>query len=103
MIRGILISSCAFFIAAGPALSDVATETVKSLSAPDTIETRAGRLDFRDGVPTEATARKIYDTWISPARSTSTTTASAVRPRSPLSRASKRLAPDQAMSLSSRI
>lgn len=61
MVRGILLSSCAFFLAAGPAFSDVSTETIKSLSAPDTIDSRAGKLEFRDGVPTEEAARKVYD------------------------------------------
>lgn len=62
MVRGILLSSCALLIASGPALSEVSTQTLKSLSAPDTIETRAGKLEFRDGVPTEETARKVRDT-----------------------------------------
>lgn len=62
MVRGILLSSCAFFLAAGPAFSDVSTETIKSLSAPSTIDTRAGKLEFRDGVPTEEAAQKVYDT-----------------------------------------
>lgn len=62
MVRGILLSSCcALLIVSGPALSDVSTETLKSLSAPDAIETRAGKLEFRDGVPTEETARKVRD------------------------------------------
>ena len=62
MIRRTLISSVAFILAASPTLADVSTETVKSLSAPSTIDTRAGKLEFRDGVPTEDAAQKIYDT-----------------------------------------
>lgn len=63
MTRRTLISSCIFtVIAAGPAFSSVSTKTVESLSAPNTVETRAGKLDFRDGVPTEETAQKIRDT-----------------------------------------
>lgn len=62
MICRTLISSVAFILAASPILADVSTETVKSLSAPSTIDTRAGKLEFRDGVPTEDAARKIYDT-----------------------------------------
>ncbi|WP_119268702.1 DUF1254 domain-containing protein [Taklimakanibacter deserti] len=62
MIRRILISSVAFVLAAGPALSDVPAKTVESLSAPDVIETRAGKLDFWNGVPTEEAAQKVYDT-----------------------------------------
>lgn len=62
MIRRTLISSVAFILAVSPTLADVSTETVKSLSAPSTIDTRAGKLEFRDGVPTEEAAQKIYDT-----------------------------------------
>lgn len=62
MVRRILLSSCAFVLAAGPAFSDVSTETVRALSAPAAVDTRAGRLEFRDGVPTEETAQKVYDT-----------------------------------------
>ncbi|MBB3933725.1 hypothetical protein GGR25_004803 [Kaistia hirudinis] len=62
MMRAILLGGCAFLLAAGPALSDVSPETVKSLSAPAAVDTRAGKLEFRDGVPTAETARKVYDT-----------------------------------------
>jgi hypothetical protein len=61
MIRRLLLSGCAFLLAAGPAFADVSTETINSLSAPDTIETSAGKLEFRDGVPTKETAEKIRD------------------------------------------
>jgi len=61
MVRGTLIGGFALLLAAGPAFSQVPAETVTSLSAPASIETRAGRLEFRDGVPTEETARKVYD------------------------------------------
>jgi hypothetical protein len=44
------------------AVAQVAQGTVKSLGAPDTIETSAGRLEFKDGVPTAETAQKVYDT-----------------------------------------
>lgn len=56
------LSGCALLLTAGPALADVSTRTIQSLSAPDTIETRAGKLEFRDGVPTEETAQKVRDT-----------------------------------------
>jgi hypothetical protein len=45
-----------------PAQARVSSETLKSLSAPDSVETRIGRLDFKDGVPSAETARKVYDT-----------------------------------------
>ena len=62
MIREILLGSCALLLAAGHAFADVSSETVKSLSAPSTVETRAGKLEFRDGVPTTETAQKVRDT-----------------------------------------
>ena len=61
-IRGFLLGGCALLLAGSPAFSDVSTETIKSLSAPGTVETRAGKLEFHDGVPTEETARQVYDT-----------------------------------------
>jgi len=47
---------------AGAAWSEVASRTVQSLSAPDSINTRIGKLEFDDGVPSKATARNVYDT-----------------------------------------
>lgn len=62
MVRLTLSSSCALLLMLGPALADVSPKTVEALAAPSTVETRAGKLDFQDGAPTEETARKIYDT-----------------------------------------
>lgn len=66
MMRSTLISSLAcslaVALAAGPAVADVSAGTVTSLSAPAAVDTRAGKLEFHDGVPTEETARKISDT-----------------------------------------
>ncbi len=42
--------------------AQVSTETVKSLGAPDKIETNLGTLEFKDGVPTAESAQKVYDT-----------------------------------------
>ena len=61
-IRGFLLGGCGLLLAGSPAFSEVSTETIKSLSAPGTVETRAGKLEFHDGVPTEETARQVYDT-----------------------------------------
>jgi len=40
----------------------VSEETIRSLGAPDTIETDRGTLNFLDGVPTVETGSKVYDT-----------------------------------------
>ncbi len=61
MKKTALFGSLAVLLAASPALADVSQETIKALSAPDAIETSSGRLEFRDGVPTVATAEKIRD------------------------------------------
>jgi len=47
---------------AAPVAAQVSDETIRSLSAPDSAETRIGTLEFDDGVPSEATARTVYDT-----------------------------------------
>jgi hypothetical protein len=47
---------------ASTAGADVPQATIDSLSAPDSVETRAGNLAFQDGVPTAETARAVYDT-----------------------------------------
>ena len=52
----------ALIVTCSLALAQTSEETLRSLSAPDTIETHLGTLEFADGVPTEATASKVYDT-----------------------------------------
>jgi hypothetical protein len=34
---------------------------LKAISAPDKVETRLGRLEYKDGIPTPATVQKVYD------------------------------------------
>jgi len=43
------------------ARAEVSEATVRSLSAPDSVETRIGTLKFEDGVPDADTAAKVYD------------------------------------------
>lgn len=54
--------AAAFVVLAGPAWADVSPETVQSLSAPDTIETRIGTLEFDKGVPSAGTSQTVFDT-----------------------------------------
>jgi len=49
-------------IVSGPAAAEVSTEMLKSLSTPDSVETRIGTLKFKDGVPTVESAKTVYDT-----------------------------------------
>jgi hypothetical protein len=41
--------------------AQVRNETLKSISTPDQVESRLGRLDFKDGVPSKETVDKVYD------------------------------------------
>jgi hypothetical protein len=43
------------------AVAQVAQETVRSLGAPDAVQTGIGTLEFKDGAPTVETASKVYD------------------------------------------
>jgi hypothetical protein len=45
----------------GPAQAQVPAKVVETLGAPNSIETSRGRLEFREGVPTVATAEKTYE------------------------------------------
>jgi hypothetical protein len=45
-----------------PAGAQVSEETLQSISTPDTVETRLGTLEFKDGAPSVETAEKVYDT-----------------------------------------
>jgi len=44
-----------------PARHDMTTKIPKEITTPDLVDTRLGTLKFFDGVPTEATAQKVYD------------------------------------------
>jgi hypothetical protein len=41
--------------------SGVSGETLSSISTPDVVESRLGRLEFKDGAPSEATSALLYD------------------------------------------
>lgn len=57
-----LFAACALLSFVQLAAAEVSSETLKSLSAPDKIETRIGTLDFKDGAPSKETAEKVWDT-----------------------------------------
>lgn len=48
-------------LSGGTAIAQVSQETLRSLSAPDKVETSIGTLEFKDGVPSAATAKKLYE------------------------------------------
>ena len=39
----------------------VSSETIRSISAPDQLDSRLGKLDFVDGVPSRGTSERVYD------------------------------------------
>ena len=55
-------ASIAALAGANAAYADVSEATLKSLGAPDRIETSIGTLEFKDGAPTVETAQKVFDT-----------------------------------------
>lgn len=63
-MRIVNIAVHAAFLAACPfaVLADVDQATIDALGAPDSIQTRVGTLEFKDGVPTAETAASVYDT-----------------------------------------
>ncbi len=44
-----------------PVLAEVSEATLKSLAAPDKVETSIGTLEFKDGAPTAETAATVFD------------------------------------------
>lgn len=62
MIRFATTSVIALGIAGAlPAAAQVSPETITSLSAPSSVETRFGTLDFTDGAPSAETAQNVFD------------------------------------------
>lgn len=55
------LSTVAFCALAMSAAAEVAPDVIRGLSAPDSIETRIGTLEFNKGAPTEATVSAVRD------------------------------------------
>jgi hypothetical protein len=56
------VSALALYVASPfPAVAEVSETTLKSLAAPDKLETSIGTLTFKDGAPDAASAQKVYD------------------------------------------
>lgn len=56
------VSGLAMLAASGSALAQVSQDVLTSLAAPDSVKTRIGSLEFKDGVPTDETAATVFDT-----------------------------------------
>lgn len=59
---GVIPVSIVVLLATATSYAQVTDQTLKGLSAPAKIETRHGVLEFNDGVPSEKTASKVYET-----------------------------------------
>ena len=61
----ILVTAAAVLALIGSAMpvsaQKMKTDIPKSITTPDSVETRFGTLNFRDGIPDEATIQKVYD------------------------------------------
>lgn len=58
---GLLAATCASVALAGAPKMKMTTDIPTNVITPDKTETRLGTLEFVDGVPTEATSKKIWD------------------------------------------
>jgi hypothetical protein len=58
--KSLLITPLALLFAS-TALAQVSEDTLRSISTPDSVESRIGTLDFKDGAPSAETARTVYD------------------------------------------
>ena len=59
-----VLAACALLAACttvAPSRHDMTTKTADAITMPDLVDTRLGTLRFFDGVPTQATAEKVYD------------------------------------------
>lgn len=52
---------CVALMQSYSAAAQTSNETLKSITTPDKVETGIGTLEFKDGVPSKATAEKVYD------------------------------------------
>lgn len=50
------------FGSSGVAFADVSADVLKAMSAPQTVDTRIGTLEFNKGAPTDKTAQTVFDT-----------------------------------------
>ena len=58
------MKSASSVLVAAAVLASIRTASAQippSITTPDRVESRVGRLDFKDGVPSKATVDKMYD------------------------------------------
>ncbi len=60
-VAAVLLTAVSFG-SGGIAAAEVPSEVLKSLSAPESVDTRIGTLEFNKGTPTDKTAQTVFDT-----------------------------------------
>ena len=59
--RSTALATTLWLVLPSVALAQVSEETLQSIAAPESVDTRIGTLDFTDGVPSAETARTVAD------------------------------------------
>src|SRR5215207_9282223 len=62
MLRTEFLAAAVTTLVPSLGFAQTASAIPPSLTTPDSVETRIGTLDFRDGAPSKATLDKVYDT-----------------------------------------
>lgn len=57
----VAVFTTALALSSSAVVAQVSPEAIRSLGAPDSVKTRVGTLEFKDGIPTTETASKVYD------------------------------------------
>lgn len=60
-VAAVLLTAVSFS-SGGIAAAEVPSEVLKSLSAPESVDTRIGTLEFNKGIPSDKTAQTVFDT-----------------------------------------
>lgn len=60
-VAAVLLTAVSFG-SGGIAAAEVPSEVLKSLSAPESVDTRIGTLEFNKGIPSDKTAQTVFDT-----------------------------------------
>jgi hypothetical protein len=60
MVRSLILLLAVLALAV-PADAQVSKPMLDAVSTPNTVETRIGTLDFKDGMPSQETVAKVYD------------------------------------------
>ena len=60
-VAGFMVASVTAALAAKPPKMKFTTDIPANVITPDKMNTRIGTLHFKDGVPTEETAQKVWD------------------------------------------